>query len=270
MKVSILGGTGFVGSALGRFLRESGGKVVSLGRPSFDLTRPETYRLIPADTEVLVHAAGHVGETTDEGLLWKTNVESTYGLIRHINGFGQLRLVVYLSSGAVYGMQEGELTCNSPLRPESLYGVTKMLSERMIETMLRAQPVIVRLFFPFGPGQRPPRFIPRLIQRLSRGETVDLARGTDGPVVNPVFGEDLVVGLDRIIKSPEKSHYNLGGSERRTVGEIARAIAFHFGIELRVTDSGNETGNLFCRSDLPFCEDFDRQLAETIRKADYL
>jgi UDP-glucose 4-epimerase len=270
MKVTILGGRGFVGSALGRYLRESCEEVVLLSRPSFDLTRPETYRLIPVDTEVLVHAAGHVGETTDEALLWKTNVESTYGLIRHINGFGQIRLVVYLSSGAVYGMTEGELTCDSPLRPEGLYGVSKMLSERMFETLLRARPVILRLFFPFGPGQRPPRLIPRLIQQVARNETMEINTVTGRPVINPIFISELVKGAGGILDSPRRTHYNLGGPASLSVREIIEAIARRLGVEPRFRIREGETGNLFCRSDVDLSGDFDSQLEETIRKADYL
>jgi len=244
--------------------------VISLSRPEFDLTRPETFDRIPSDTEVVVHAAGHVGETHDEALLWKANVVATYHLISHLNHCERMHTVVYLSSGAVYGMQEGELTCDSPLGPTGLYGVSKMLSERMIETLLLARPVILRLFFPFGPGQRPPRLIPRLIQQVARNETVEINTVTGRPVINPIFISELVEGIGRILHSPRRTFYNLGGPVRLSVREIVEAVARRLGVEPRLRVREGKTGNLFCRSDVDLPGDFDTQLEETIERADYL
>ncbi len=110
MMVTILGAKGFVGSALTRRLQKNGQRVVLLDLPEFDLTRPQTFGLIPSDTDILVHAAGHVGTAPDDQIIWKVNVESTYYLIQYLNTSCRPRLVVYLSSGGVYGMQSEPVT----------------------------------------------------------------------------------------------------------------------------------------------------------------
>ena len=104
MRFTILGASGFVGSALTRHLERNGEQVVPLSRPSFDLTAPRTFSLIPQNTDILIHAAGHVGNAPNDSVIWEVNVESTYYLIQYLNANCRPRLLVFFSSGAVYGM----------------------------------------------------------------------------------------------------------------------------------------------------------------------
>ncbi|MBI1879669.1 MAG: NAD-dependent epimerase/dehydratase family protein [Chloroflexi bacterium] len=176
--ITILGATGFVGSALAQRLEQMRADVVKLSRPDFDLTLPETFQKIPSNTDVLIHAAGHVGGAPRDEIIWQVNVESTYHLVRHLNAHCRPALVVYLSSGAVFGPQPQTISGASPVRPDSLYGLSKLLAERICETMLNAKVVFLRLFFPFGPGQKLPRLIPSLIRRIAQGQSVEINTGT--------------------------------------------------------------------------------------------
>lgn len=273
MKIAILGSAGFTGAALAQYFEDRGQEVFRLSRPQFDLTDRSTFNCIAQDTEVLIHAAGCVGEGWSEEALWKVNVESTYHLAQYVNTHCRMPLVIYLSSGAVYGIQsEDALTCASPLQPQGLYAVSKFLAEQTLGALLRTQLIRVRLFFPFGPGQRPPRLIPGLIQRIARGEAVELNTSEGRPFINPIFIDMLVRQISQIIKSPERHCYNLGGSRVCSIRQIAEVIGKELKVDVKFTIKERVTGNSKCQPDfLGSGEDsFEHQLASVIRAADYL
>jgi len=271
MKITVLGSSGFIGSALSQFLEESGDQVIRLKRPDFDLNSPNTFTRIPSDTDVVIHAASCMGNDSDE-LIWKTNVISTYYLIQHLNMQSCPCLMIYLSSGAVYGTQSRPVDISSPLRPDSLYGVSKLLAEHMIEKTPKSKSVILRLFFPFGPGQSPPRLIPRLIQRIFNNESVTINAHSGGPIINPIYIDDLVCQIAEIIQNPIHTHYNLGGFEIFSIQEISEIISqYLFRTPIfRIQDQ--PVKNLICRPDLSFKKklSFKEAIAVTIDKAGYI
>ena len=85
----------------------------------------------------------------------------------------------------------------------------------MLETMARWPIVILRLFFPFGPGQKVPRLFPSLIGRIARGETIDINTSLGRPIINPVYIEDLVDQIILTMHDPRKNRYKL--AETRSV-----------------------------------------------------
>lgn len=270
MKITILGSSGFIGSALSRYLEENGEQVIRLKRPDFDLNLPSTFTQIPSDTDIVIHAATCVGNDLD-GLIWKTNVISTYYLIQYLNTQNHPCLVIYLSSGAVYGAQSRPITLSSPLCPDSLYGISKLLAEYMIGKILRSKSVILRLFFPFGPGQSPPRLIPRLIQQISKNKAV-MINSQPGPTINPIFINDLVYQITKIIQNPIYTHYNLGGSKTVSIRKISEIISQYLGKTLTFRIQDKPIEDLVCRPDL-LCEEelsFKEEVAMTIAKAEYI
>jgi len=269
---TILGGDGFIGSSLAPLLRDKGDRVTSLRRPAFDLTLPKTFGLMPAHTQVLVHAAGHVGGAPEDEVLWQTNVKSTYYLARYLNQVVRPRLVVYLSSGAVYGTHAEPITASSMLRPLDLYGLSKLLSEATLQATLRARLVVLRLFFPFGPGQRPPRLIPSLVQKVARGEPVDVYGAAGGLVINPIFINELTMQIAHIIREPKQTCYNLGGANTISIKEIVEAIGRCLGREPRLNFKEGNPERMVCVPDVRESPrmTFEEQLAEVVRKADYL
>lgn len=265
MKIGVLGASGFVGSALAEHLEKAGHEVTGLSRPDFELTRPATFSRIPADLETLILAAGHVGAAPQDRVLWRTNVEAVYALTEFLNKRGPPRLLVYLSSGAVYGRSKAVLTRHSPTRPDDLYGLSKLLAEQILSSMLKTEAMILRLFFPFGPGQKPTRLIPRLIGRIRGGEPVDVTRD-GGLKINPLFIEVLVRQIAALLRRPGPAVHNLGGPAVRSIRQIAESLGGFLGKKPRFAVKEGAGGWLAGHPDLPSGEetDFERQLARTV------
>jgi UDP-glucuronate 4-epimerase len=86
--------------------------------------------------------------------------------------------VVFASSSSVYGETERYPTPeDTPLRPLSPYGITKLTGEqlaRVYETSFGLDAVVLRYFNAFGPRQRPDMAFTRIAHGLAAGESFDL------------------------------------------------------------------------------------------------
>lgn len=93
--------------------------------------------------DVLVHAAGLHGAHLVRGAprqeFWRVNVEGTWRVLRHARRSGTRR-VVFASSTSVYGpgSSAGEarlLDEDTPLAPDDVYDLTKIMGERMVQEL---------------------------------------------------------------------------------------------------------------------------------------
>lgn len=146
----VVGGAGYVGSHVVRALADASQRVVVLddlsgGRPE---RLPGDVTLVVADgadgdsvARVLaehgllgvVHLAARkqAGESTRDPLgYWTRNVRAVLGVLEGISGSGARHLLLS-SSCSVYGAA-GPVTEESPLRPVSPYGRTKLVSEQAV------------------------------------------------------------------------------------------------------------------------------------------
>jgi UDP-glucuronate 4-epimerase len=86
--------------------------------------------------------------------------------------------VVFASSSSVYGETERYPTPeDTPLRPLSPYGITKLTGEqlaRAYESSFGLDAVVLRYFNAFGPRQRPDMAFTRIAHGLAAGESFDL------------------------------------------------------------------------------------------------
>jgi len=268
LRVVILGARGFVGSALTRRLAgDDGFQVTALARPDFDLQRPDTYSQIPADTDVIVHAAGAVGAARPEQELWSSNVLSTHALVSHLNARSRQPWLLYLSTGAVNGGVTGAVAESAEPRPEGLYALTKYLAEEVIRKAYLGTSAIARLYFPYGPGQSSSRLIPGLISKVRCGEPVTLNQGGH-PMISPVFIDDLVNYLVDMLKHRPTGVCNVAGSARVLISEIVCIIETVLARPAMIHESGLFVPD-FCAADClgPDQTPIDRGLANTVRSS---
>jgi nucleoside-diphosphate-sugar epimerase len=265
-RIAVLGSNGFVGSALVKELIKNGELVDCLAKPDFDLIKPESYDRISPQTDILIHSAGHVGNAPTDDILWKINVESCYYLSKHLQRLSNLKLFIFISSGAVYGMHKHPISLYSKLNPESLYGLSKLLAEQIFKKLLPCRVIILRLFFPFGPNQKVPRLIPSLIDKINHGEPVEIA-GREGITINPIFIDNLVSNILNIINKPNKAIFNLGGSQSITIRRIAEIVGQTIGKIPNVQSNLNEAGAIVCIPDLQVIKNssIEAELTKTIK-----
>ncbi len=240
LRVAVIGSHGFVGSALLRRLIASDGvRVTALARPQFDLQKSETFGQIPADTDVIVHAAGAVGAGPGRAAqdFWDNNVISTHALVTHLNARQRRPWLLYLSTGAVNGGATGVVADNVEPRPEGTYALTKYLAEEVIRKTYKGAWAIARLYFPYGPGQADSRLIPGLVRKVRCGEPVTLNLGGH-PLISPVFIDDLVAYLERMLRARPVGIHNVAGASRVLIADIVAMIEAELGERAIIHESG--------------------------------
>jgi nucleoside-diphosphate-sugar epimerase len=186
MTTVITGASGFVG----RHLTERITDAIPITRRDADLAQGLP-ALPPAET--VIHCAAALD---DAAVMDDVNVQGTRRLIEWAVDAG-VRRFVFLSTGGV------EL----PGR----YAETKREAEEIVAAAAGAMVVqIVRLFFPYGPGQHAPRLIPRLIETVREGRPVNIdLRG--GPFLSVTYITDVIDGVVRIAALGDSHRVDLGG-----------------------------------------------------------
>jgi nucleoside-diphosphate-sugar epimerase len=177
-RVLVVGGAGYIGSLLVEQLLHKGHRVRVLdcllygdeplrpfkNDPDFELMVGDCRNIQDVVKGVrgvgsVVHLAAIVGDPAcnqDHKAALETNYAATRMLIEITKGHGVSQFL-FASSCSVYGATELEMDENSPVRPISLYGQTKVDSE---QALLNARsevfhPTVLRYATVFGLGYRP-------------------------------------------------------------------------------------------------------------------
>ena len=176
--VLVIGGAGYIGSALVKRLLESGYRVRILdllvygdapisefyGHPRFalvqgDFRNIETVIGATKGMDAIVHLGAIVGDSAcaiDEDLTVEINLQATRTIAEVGKGFGVKRFI-FASTCSVYGASDEILDERSTLNPISLYARTKMESEKMLLSLTEAAfaPTILRFGTVYGLSGRP-------------------------------------------------------------------------------------------------------------------
>jgi nucleoside-diphosphate-sugar epimerase len=180
---------------------------------------------MPRQIDTIIHTAGLVGhEANTSPLCRRVNLDATKELGDYALRAGAKRFI-FFSTGGVYRPTENRLTEQSAVAPQDAYNQSKRDAEIATESLkddLLVQ--ILRLFFPFGPTQRG-RLIANLIERVSNDEPIQLANSLGQPLVTPLYIDDLVEYVRRVLVVPDSFVANLSGDEAVTIRNLAEMIA---------------------------------------------
>ncbi|MFC0272288.1 NAD-dependent epimerase/dehydratase family protein [Metabacillus herbersteinensis] len=109
-----------------------------------------------SEYDVVFHAVGiaHIKETKENAdLYYKINRDMAYEVAQKAKGEG-VQQFIFLSSMSVYGIETGVIDKNSPLKPKTNYGKSKLQAEGLIKTLAdeKYNIVIVRPPMIYGKG----------------------------------------------------------------------------------------------------------------------
>lgn len=255
MKLMITGGAGFIGSNFVRLVldKNPGYSVLNFDKLTYsgnlstlrDLEKETRHTFIRGDicdrrkvqevlaqgVDAVIHfaAESHVDRSIlDSSAFIKTNVLGTQCLLDAARHAGVKRFVL-VSTDEVYGSAPaGEMFReDSHLAPNSPYAASKAAADLVARAYFRTYrfPVVVtRCTNNYGPFQYPEKFIPLLITRAMKGESIPVY-GDGLQIRDWLYVMDHCAALEAVIHHGREGEiYNLGAGNELTNLEIAKLI----------------------------------------------
>jgi nucleoside-diphosphate-sugar epimerase len=204
--------------------------------------------LLPRHIDTVIHAAGLVGQIASSSQLYqRVNVDATRELAEYAVSAGASRFV-FLSTGGIYQPSEQRLTEESAVSPQDAYATSKRAAESVLSSFDSEFAVqVLRLFFPFGPTQQG-RLIPNLIEGIRQGRPVSLMNVSGQPVVTPIFIDDLVEYVRRVLDIPDGLLANVAGDEAVSIRGLADMIGKTLGRNVAFEVRESQTPCNWCGS----------------------
>jgi nucleoside-diphosphate-sugar epimerase len=174
-------------------------------------------------------AAQHEANVPDSHF-WDVNVEGTRNVLDAAVS-GGLKRFVHGSTIGVYGAAEGELSEDSPLKPENIYGKTKLAGENLVLSYSNRIPVsVVRISETYGP------FDKRLLKLFKAIKNRMFFMIGDGQNLHQlIYVDDLIDGLFAVAERQEAAGevLVLAGTEVLSTNEMVQIIARELKVEIR-------------------------------------
>lgn len=267
-KVLVIGGAGFIGTALSKKLKDLNYNVdiadlsnkfkcqhKEFGCIEFDVRDYNSFSLF--DRECYTHVYNLAAQTS--GLISQeepevdvdTNLKGAFNCYRYFKNKGIVKFI-YTSSMAVYGDSNIVINEEHDLNPKSNYGLSKLASEVYIKALADygVNFTIARLFNVYGPGQDYSNlkqgmlsiFLAQAIQKGKIEITGSLDRYRDF-----VYIDDVVDFLIRPLNESCLSNdvFNIGTGRKTIVKELVEEIIKRLQRDIRYADIGGHEGDQF-------------------------
>jgi nucleoside-diphosphate-sugar epimerase len=244
MRAVVTGGAGFVGSHLVEKLLDRGDEVVCIERPGADrgwvegldiefkdcgLGEAAVLGNLVCGADVVYHLAALTeARTPDE--CYEVNTQGTANILKAAAGCScSPPKVVFMSSLAAVGPapEGGSLTADTPPRPLSHYGRSKLHAEVVIHAYADRVPAIICRFpAVYGPRDR---VVLKLFSMVARGFALTI--GPWDREISVLHAADAVDGLIAAANTPGAvgNTYNLANPCPITWGEFVMAIGHALG-----------------------------------------
>jgi nucleoside-diphosphate-sugar epimerase len=242
MDIAIIGAKGFIGSNLRERLHALGMSVTAYTRKILDVSNPASFINL-GDHDVVINCAVNITGSASE--LFATNVQACHSLCTELNRREKKPYLLHLSTGGIYGWAECARTKISIPAPSDNYSLTKFLGDEVIRLHYKGVWAIARLYFPYGVGQSEDRLIPRLIQCVLAGETIEVSK-CGAPLINPLYIGDLCDQLYEMVKNRVSGVHLMGGREVVSIIELVSLISQLSGVRPKIQEVGGLKSNMFC------------------------
>jgi len=239
----VTGAAGFIGSHLVEALRAAGHDVVAIDAFTdyYDPARKEenaagldVSRLDLAEDELdfgdadgVFHLAGQPGVRSFGPVFADYVRHNVLATQRVLEAAGGAR-VVLASSSSVYGEAETYPTPeDTPPRPLSPYGITKLAAEhlaRAYATSFGRDTVVLRYFTVYGPRQRPDMALERIVEALAAGTPFELYGDGSQSRSFTYVADAVAATIAAMERAPAGATYNVGGGEEATMREAIATL----------------------------------------------
>lgn len=234
--VLLLGGAGFIGSALANRLKQEKASVHILGRQDGE----QLEHVLPqVDTVIHLASATTPGSSATHPGLELANLALTLRLLELLQSQPQTHLIFFSSGGTIYGNPDRlPVTEDAPIAPLSNHGAGKAAQEDFCQSF-RAQGHPVTILRPsnaYGPGQTIKSgfgLVRTMLDHVRVGSPLEVW-GDGENIRDFIYIEDIVEASLRLIRLPQDSGtYNVGSGKGYSLNQVRGIVEAVCGKELR-------------------------------------
>ncbi len=241
--ILVIGGTGFIGSAIVRHAVSLGWDVDSLGLslPDFkkkiagvnylkaDITKIDTLSVLKKRYEYVVNTGGYIDHSPfSEGgdKVIESHFLGLQNLLKVINRENLIRFI-QIGSSDEYGNTEAPQSEETREEPISPYSAAKVASTQLLQMLYRTEDlpsVTLRLFLCYGPGQDRSRFLPYLISSCASNEVINISPGEQ--LRDYCFINDIVSAVFVVLFNEQSNGrvFNIASGEPIPIKEIVERV----------------------------------------------
>ncbi len=243
-KILITGGCGFIGASLTSELVKKNFVIHIIDKNiknkikdknifyfKGNIKNPKSFENLRFKYEAVFHLAAQASariceENFKEAI--ETNFLGTLNLCNWAKIYKPKR-VIFSSSMAVYKSSKSSLRENEVLKPDSIYGKTKVESEKMIKGLTKYNiiPIITRLFNVYGPGQSYDNLKQGMVSIYSYYAIFDQKIKVTGSLErfrDLIYISDVTNIYLRFIRYNKSITVNVGSGKKITVNELLTLI----------------------------------------------
>ena len=200
--------------------------------------------------DYIFHQAAQAGVRKSWGkdfeVYTKNNILATQKLLEFAKEKG-VRKFIYASSSSVYGeVKSLPFKENSPAKPFSPYGVSKLAGENLCYLYFKnfgVPTVSLRYFTVYGPRQRPDMAFHKFIRGIIFDEEIEIY-GDGSQTRDFTYVDDVVEANILSLDSPPGEVFNIGGGERINLIDALRLIEKLLGKKAKVKKKDSQKGDL--------------------------
>ncbi|MEZ5045889.1 MAG: NAD-dependent epimerase/dehydratase family protein [Chitinophagaceae bacterium] len=261
MRVLLTGAFGFLGQEIIKTLHASNHEVDTLSRnqkATYSVDIAIEKPILTHSYDLIIHAAGKAHSVPklehEKEEFYDTNVLGTKHLLNALEQTHHLpKAFVFISSVAVYGLEEGEnIDENYPLLGTTPYATSKIQAEKLISIWADAHQIPLLIFrLPLLAGTNPPGNLGSMKRAIKKGWYIKIGKSEQKKSI--LCAQDVALAI--LDNYQKKGIYNLTDGRSPAVYEIENALAkamhkpirlrLPFGVVLFLAKIGDCFGNKF-------------------------
>ena len=186
---------------------------------------------LPEQYDVVLHAAGKahvVPKTEDEKkLFYDINYQGTVNLCKALEKVGVPKVLVFISTVAVYGCEYGEMiTEEHPLTGDTPYAKSKIMAEEYLTKWCSEHKVILGILRPsLLAGMNAPGNLGAMVNGVKKGFYMNISGGK--VVKSVLMAEDIARILPLVAE--KGGIYNVCDTRQPSFGEFSESVARQLG-----------------------------------------
>lgn len=239
-KILITGADGFIGTYVTKHLLAQGHDVIALTNSEKLDMQSEGLTIVKADIcdegfvekvsqaigrcRTVIHLAADI-HVPGDGRTIQTNCLGTYHVTELANELKADKLI-YMSSVPVIGRPTVvPVTEDHPLQPQTLYHITKLTGESIVNQVGRPEmsKIILRIPSPVGKGMRHNVFLYRIIEQCHKGQDI-LLYGSGGRVQNYIDVRDIAEAVSLSVEKEAEGVFLIAGESASNLQVAEKCI----------------------------------------------